>query len=96
MSILFTALGIGCMGWVYGYILFYSLKRHFPPMSDDPLPINQIVLLLAAFGAGGTIGAVFIALEGVNYFGPYGIGLFVGVVTNIVISRRIEILAQKK
>lgn len=90
MPILITALGVGCIGTVYGYILFYSFKRHHPPVAEEPLPLNEVISLLAAVGAGGALGSVFLALEGVNYVGPYGIGLLLGVAANVLLTIRHE------
>ncbi|MEM9774474.1 MAG: hypothetical protein AAF902_07845 [Chloroflexota bacterium] len=90
MSIWINAIGVGCIGCVYGYLLFYSFKRHFQPVATEPLPLKEVVTVLAAVGAGGALGAVFIALEGINYIGPYGIGLFIGVVFNIVMTLSLE------
>ncbi len=85
-----SALGIGCIGLVCGYILFYSVKRHYPPTTAEPLPVQQLIMLLGAIGAGGIIGGAFIALEGVNYIGAYGIGLAVGVAINVCLTVRHE------
>jgi hypothetical protein len=59
MPILITALGVGCIGTVYGYILFYSFKRHHPPVAEEPLPLNEVISLLAAVGAGGALAVSF-------------------------------------
>lgn len=90
MPILITATGVGCIGAVYGYILFYSFKRHHPPVVAKPLPLNEVISLLAAVGAGGALGSVFLALEGVNYVGPYGMGLLLGVAVNVTLTIRHE------
>ena len=86
MNIWITAIGVGCIGAVYGYMLFYSYKRHHTPIANASMPIKQVVELLAAIGAGGVIGGAFLILEGVNYIGPYGIGLLVGVVFNVILT----------
>jgi hypothetical protein len=86
MPVWITAIGVGCIGVVCGYVLFYSFKRHQPPIAQDPLPISEVISLLVAVGAGGAIGGVFIALEGVNYIGAYGIGLLVGVTLNVSLT----------
>jgi len=87
MSIWFTALGVGCLGIVNGYMTFYSFRRQNPPLTPSPLPTEQLVLLLGANGAGGAVGSIFIAMEGVNYFGAYGIGLLIGVALNVMITK---------
>lgn len=87
MNIWVTAIGVGCIGAVYGYMLFYSYKRHHKEM---PLPINQVIALLVAIGSGGVIGGAFLVLEGVNYIGPYGIGLLLGLASNILLTMRVE------
>ena len=86
MPIWITAVGIGCIGIVFGYFLFYSFKRHHPPVSPSVMPIGQLVNILGAIGAGGVLGGVYILLEGVNYIGPYGIGLFLGVAINVTFT----------
>lgn len=90
MPVWITALGVGCIGAVCGYILFYSFKRHHPPIAERPLSLNEVVSLLAAVGAGGILGSVFLALENINYIGPYGIGLFIGVTVNVYFTIRYE------
>jgi dipeptide/tripeptide permease len=90
MPIWVSAMGIACIGLVCGYILFYSVKRHFPPTASGPLPVQQLIMLLGAVSAGGIIGGAFIALEGVNYIGAYGIGLAVGVAINVALTVRHE------
>jgi hypothetical protein len=71
---------------VCGYVTFYVLKRHQPPTTPTPIAINEVVALLVALGAGGLIGGAFVALEGVNYIGGYGIGLLVGFVANVLLT----------
>ena len=90
MPIWISAIGVGCIGIVCGYTLFYSLKRHQPPTTQSPLPIGEVISLLAAVGAGGVVGGAFIALEKVNYIGPYGIGLLIGLAANVVLTIRYE------
>lgn len=90
MPIWITAIGVGCIGIVCGYILFYSLKRNHPPTTTAPLPVHEVITLLAAIGAGGTLGGAFIALEKINYIGPYGIGLLVGITVNVYLTLRHE------
>lgn len=83
MPIWINAIGISCIGMVCGYLIFYSYKRLHPPISEHPLPIGEVITLLTAVGAGGVIGSAFIVLEGVNYVGAYGIGLLLGIMTNV-------------
>lgn len=90
MPIWITAIGVGCTGAVCGYILFYSIKRNQPPITTNPLSMNEVITVLAAVGAGGAIGGAFIALEKVNYLGPYGIGLLLGTAVNIYFTIRHE------
>lgn len=52
--------------------------------------MNEVITVLAAVGAGGAIGGAFIALEKVNYLGPYGIGLLLGTAVNIYFTIRHE------
>ncbi len=86
MPIWINAVGIGCIGVVCGYLIFYSYKRQHPPMSQQPLAMGEVITLLTAIGAGGVIGGAFIALEGVNYVGSYGIGLLLGVAVNVSLT----------
>lgn len=90
MPIWINAIGVGCIGAVCGYILFYSFKRHHPPTTSAPLPVAEVITLLTAVSAGGAIGGVFIALEGINYIGAYGIGLFIGVTGNVSLTMMYE------
>ena len=86
MPIEITAIGIGCIGAVFGYILFYSFKRHHQPIAPLPLPINQLLTILVAISASGVVGSVFLDLQGVNYIGPYGIGLAFGVAIEVFLT----------
>jgi predicted MFS family arabinose efflux permease len=86
MPIWINAVGIGCIGIVCGYLLFYWFKRRHPPSAEVPLPLNEVVTLLATIGAGGILGGAFIKLEGVNYIGAYGIGLLCGLATNVMLT----------
>jgi hypothetical protein len=95
MSIWITSTGVGCIGIVCGYILFYSFKRNQPPITQAPLSMHEVITILAAVGAGGVIGGTFIALEQINYIGPYGIGLFVGTAVNVYMTLRHEKPFQK-
>ena len=90
MPIWITGIGVGCIGIVCGYILFYSLKRNHPPTTTVPLPVHEVITLLAAIGAGGVLGGAFIALEKIYYIGPYGIGLLVGTSVNVYLTLRHE------
>lgn len=81
-----TACGIGGIGVVYGYVLFYVLKRYLPPFSQTPPAIKELVLSLASLGGGGAIGAFVTSLDGINYIGPYGLGLLVGAATNVIVT----------
>lgn len=86
MPIWINAIGVSCIGVVCGYLIFYSYKRQHPPMSERPLPVGEVITLLTAVGAGGVIGGAFIALEGVNYVGAYGIGLLLGITVNAALT----------
>ena len=66
MPVWITGIGVGCIRMVCGYILFYSLKRNQPPATTIPLSMYEVVSTLAAVGAGGVLGAAFIALESIN------------------------------
>jgi hypothetical protein len=90
MPIWITATGVGCIGVVCGYILFYSLKRNHPPATTIPLSMHEVISTLAAVGAGGVLGGAFIALEKINYMGPYGIGLLLGTSVNVFLTLRHE------
>ncbi len=86
MSLEITAIGIGCIGSVFGYILFYSFKRHHQPLNPSPMPINQLVMILVAIGAGGVVGNAFLNVQGINYIGPYGVGLTIGVAIEVILT----------
>ena len=90
MPIWITAIGVGCIGTVCGYILFYSLKRNQPPTTTVPLSMHEVISTLAAVGAGGVLGGAFLALEKINYMGPYGIGLLLGLSANVYMTLRHE------
>lgn len=93
MPLWITAVGIGSLGAVYGYLLFYGFKRQQTPLVEKPLPLKEVVSLLAAIGSGGMLGGAFLLLEGVNYIGPYGIGLAIGVAINVKLTMRHEMNA---
>ena len=90
MNIWITAIGIGCIGIVYGYLLFYTYKRHHAPIVENSMPIGQALSVLAAIGAGGILGGAYLLLEGVNYIGPYGIGFLLGVAVNVLLTLRLD------
>lgn len=90
MPIWLSALGVWGIGVVYGYILFYSLKRYMPPVTERPPSLRELVLFLAAMGLSGVMGASFASLDDVNYVGPYGLGLLLGMTANIVASAAAE------
>jgi hypothetical protein len=90
MPIVINAIGVTCIGMVCGYVLFYSLKRNQPPISSSPLPMSEVIVLLAAIAAGGAIGGAFMKLEDINYIGAYGIGLLFGVLANVFLTLKYE------
>jgi hypothetical protein len=92
MPIWLNALGVAGIGVVYGYTIFYSLKRYMPPVARRPPSIRELLLFLVAMGLSGAIGSSFVSLDGVNYVGPYGLGLLGGMVANIVLSVAFEVV----
>src|SRR5207249_4262055 len=69
-TIWLTSWGIGCIGFVFGYLLYYAVKH------TDKFDIN---LLSAAIGAVGSQAVIAWLSQGnSNWIGPYGIGLFLG------------------
>jgi len=88
MPLWVTACGIASIGAVNGYILFYSVKRYVPPVSGAHSSLKEVALSLMWIGIGGTIGAAVISLDGVNYIGPYGMGLLAGVAANVAMTIR--------
>lgn len=82
----FNAVGVMCIAVVCGYILLYSFKRLQPPLRQTPLAVGEVIALLAAITASGTLGRAFVSLEGVNYIGAYGVGLLLGATINIVLT----------
>jgi hypothetical protein len=96
MPVWITALGVVCIGVVGGYLVFYSYKRLHPPISTHPLPLVEVIALLTAVGASGVVGGAFGKLDGVNYIGPYGIGLFIGVAINVALTIRDELAASRQ
>ena len=87
MPLWITASGVGGIGFVYGYSLLYVLKRYLPPISMNPPSFKELILALVYFSVGGTIGAAFTLVDGVNMIGPYGIGFLLGMVANIVMTK---------
>jgi len=85
-----TAYGIAGIGWVCGYGLFFALKRFLPPLASKERSTREIVWLITTLVGGSFLGARFIGLVGVSYIGPYGIGLALGVMTNLVLTLVIE------
>lgn len=92
MPIWVNALGVAGMGAMYGYLTFYVLKRYLPPTTERPPRLRDLLLFLLALGLSGAIGAPFISLGGVNYVGPYGVGLLFGLVANIAVSVAVEVI----
>jgi hypothetical protein len=72
-----TFWGIFCMGFVFGYLLYYSV-RHTKEFS--------IELLSSAIGAvgGGTVIGLLGKTEG--WLGPYGIGLLCGFIFYLILA----------
>jgi hypothetical protein len=91
MPIWLNALGVGGIGVVYGYIIFYSLKRYMPPVAKRPPSIKELLLFLIPMGLSGAIGSSFVSIGGISYVGPYGLGLLVGMIANILLSVASEI-----
>lgn len=86
MPLWITAVGIGSYGVFYGYVMFYVLKRYLPPVSQTPPALKELVFTLASLGGSGVIGAWITAVDGVNLAGPYGLGLLIGLVLNVMMS----------
>jgi hypothetical protein len=72
-----TCWGIFCMGFVFGYLLYYAV-RHTKEFNID--------LLSSAIGAvgGGVVIALFGKTEG--WIGPYGLGIGAGFIFYLVLS----------
>lgn len=85
MSIWITALGVSGIGAVYGFVLFYAIKRCLPPIADQSPSFKEIVSSFVAIGI-GLLGASLLTVDGINYIGPYGIGMFVGAAINTGIT----------
>jgi hypothetical protein len=86
MPLWITAIGIGSYGVFYGYVMFYVLKRYLPPVSQTPPALKELMFTLASLGGSGAIGAWITAVDGVNLVGPYGLGLLIGLVLNVIMS----------
>lgn len=90
MPVWVDSLGIASIGVVYGYILFYALKRYMPPATQAPLTVKELLLLLTTLGLSGGISAAFVSVNGINQIGPYGMGLLVGSAINVGLSLWLE------
>ncbi len=86
MPVWINACGISGIGIVYGYVLFYVLKRYLPPFSQAPPSIKEMVVSLGSLGGGSAIGVFVTSLDGISYIGPYGLGLLIGASANIAIT----------
>lgn len=86
MSIWITAFGVGCLGCAYGYVLIFILRRCLPPATPQPVTINGLLLLLSPLGLSTLVGISVTQLNGELYIGPYGIGLLIGLVANLIIT----------
>ena len=51
---------------------------------------------MVAVSAGGVVGNAFLDLQGVNYIGPYGIGLVIGVALEVILTVVYEISFARK
>lgn len=67
ITVWISAVGVWCIGTVIGYVLFYWLKPHQPPITESALSTSALLALLTAIGAGGAIGAALVSLEETNY-----------------------------
>lgn len=92
MNVFNAADGIGGIGWVCGYMLFFALKRYLPPISANERSPREIALLITTIVGGSFLGTRFISMDGNNYIGPYGVGLFLGVVVNLILTLTTEFL----
>jgi hypothetical protein len=69
--------GIGCIGFVFGYLLYYAV-RHTEKF--------DITLLSAAIGAVGSQAVITWLKPTENWIGPYGIGLFAGFISYLFLT----------
>jgi hypothetical protein len=86
MPLWINAIGTASIGCVYGYVLLYVIKRYLPPVAAQSPALKDLVLFLTSLSIGGVIGASITSIEGINYVGPYGIGLLLGFVANISVT----------
>jgi hypothetical protein len=70
--------GIGCIGFVFGYLLYYAVRH------TDKF---DVTMLSAAIGAvGGEVVIAWVGKGDPNWIGSYGIGLFVGFVAYFLLT----------
>lgn len=94
MPIWINALGIGCIGASLGYILLFALKRYLPPLTplaQQSPTLKDVLLFLVSLSMPGLVGlsasiTAITAVDGINYIGAYGIGLFFGLTANVAVS----------
>jgi len=92
MPIWINALGVTSIGIFYGYILLYTLKRYLPPVSQHSPSLKELALLLVTLGFGGVIGVSVTSIDNINYMGLYGLGLLIGLATNVAFTVITEII----
>jgi hypothetical protein len=86
MPIWITALGVGGLGAVLGYVLMFILRRCLPPVTEHAPTPSELIILLTPLGLTSGTGWVVTSLDGITHVGPYGLGVLAGFVTNLVIT----------
>lgn len=82
----FDYFGVGSIGIVYGWVLFWVLKQYLPPIAETPTPFKELFPSLIMLVFGGSIGSVLTELHSVSYIGPYGVGFLIGSISNLGVT----------
>jgi hypothetical protein len=84
MPLWMDAIGVLCIGIVQGYLFMFALRRLLPPItpSHDWLNKTSVMTIIASLGVTRVIGASSAVLPQGSMIGPYGLGLFIGLVMN--------------
>lgn len=88
MPLFMDAIGVLCIGIVQCYLFIFTLRRLLPPITTNLNWVDRttsFVTVIAALGVTGYIGEQSAVLPQGSMIGPYGIGLLIGLITNITV-----------
>lgn len=85
-----TLYGIAGIGASCGYLLLFILKRYLPPIHETLPPLKQAGSFVVALAGGAAVFGIGVGFA--EYIGPYGIGLFTGLMINVLLTLLTELV----